>query len=629
MADQKLTSRQLILVEINTLLEEISTNKLEFLDASLLAIKFNSRNTPFDIGSWCYLKRKNGRKSKRFVQLSSISRQRKSAITNILYSILLELSAGKAESTLLSELTTFERFLSWCDNNHKTQVLDNALNAREILILYIQELKQQVRQQSYSIITAVSKQSYSLKWLAIALDIDQSKLIEGVFLIKRNTKTVNSAIAPLDTKAEHQLKCYTQILFQITELLTNFEPLPFLLKLPHQAIWLMPQKKIFATSEMLSKRSEWAWQYRALDYKNGCIHKAEEIKKFYSGDSCLGSARSGVKNALKLQHQVNSEPRHFIRIFLFNYAQAAFYNLFLANTGMNSKQAYNLDWNDEFKTAKALQGLKVIKYRAKGKLQEFQITATFLKTFKVFLKLRNFMLGGTEYLKFFICHHNGKFIAQALRRDYLTQLTRAHLSKLISQKPITPREWRAYKAVKVMEQTKGDIKLTAELLQNTTMTLKRSYGNISLKIASAEFYNFFDRLEQRSNKSYKSTPAGSCIEVNKPSSKHPTISPNCNTYEHCLFCEKYAFHADKDDIWKVLSMKYIILETKHLAYSLEHFNNLFEEALLRIDHLIKGALNSHKISQTDVEFIKNKVEQEELSPYWQNKLNLLVDIGVL
>lgn len=629
MTDQKLTSRKLISVGIDSLLEQISINKLELIDTSLLAIKFNTRSTPFDIGSWCYLKRKSGRNSQRFVQLSSLSEHRKSAITNILYSILLELSTGKAEPSMLLELITFERFLLWCDKNHKMNVFGCSLTARETVISYIQTLKQQVREQSLSIITAVSNQNYSIKWLALGLDIDQAKLIEGISLLKKNMSSVNSAVAPLDTEAEHQLKCYNQIFFQITDLLTNFKPLPFLLQMHHQSIWLMPQKKTFATPEILSKRSEWAWQYRALDYKNGRIHKAEEIKNFYSGERCLDFARSGVKNALKLQQQVNSNPRHNIRIFLFNYAQAAFYNLFLANTGMNSRQVFEMDWSNNFETSTEVQGLKVIKYRAKGKLQQFQITATFINTFKLFLKLRRFILNNEKYPKLFVSHHNGKFIVQALRRDYLTQLTRTHLSKLISQKPITPREWRAYKAVKIMEQTKGDIKLTSELLQNTTMTLKRSYGNISLKIATTEFYNFFDRLEQRSNKSYKNTPIGSCIDLGKPSSKHPTISPNCNTYEHCLFCEKYAFHADRDDIWKVLSMKYIILETQHLAHSLEHFNNLFAETLLRIDQLIMSTLKSHKISQTDVEFIKNKVEQEELSPYWQNKLNLLVDIGVL
>lgn len=629
MNDPELIRRKVISVEVDSLLQQISTNKLEILDISLLAIKFNSRSTLFDIGSWCYLKRKSGPKSQRFVQLSSLSKRRKPAISNILYSILLELSAGKTESSLLSELTTFGRFLLWCDNNHKTQVFNCALNARETLISYIQTLKQQVREQALSILTAVSKQNYSIKWLALGLDIDQSRLIEGMSLLKKNMSTVNSAAAPLDTEAEHQLKCYNQILIQITDLLTNFKPLPFLLQMPHQAVWLMPQKKIFATPEMLSKRGEWVWQYRALDYKNGRIHKPEEIKHYYSGGKCLDSAKAGIKGAIKLQQQVNSEPRHFIRVYLFNYAQAAFYNLFLANTGMNSRQVFEMDWSNNFETSKEVQGFKVIKYRAKGMLQQFQITATFLSTFKLFLKLRNFILDNKNYPKLFVSHYNGRSIVQTLRSDYLTQLTRTHLGKLIGKKPITPREWRAYKAVKIMEQSKGDIKLTSELLQNTTTTLKRSYGNVSLKIAISEFYNFFDRLDQRSSKSYKNTPVGGCIDLGKPSSKHPTISPACNIYEHCLFCEKYAFHADKEDVWKVLSMKYIILETQHLAHSIEHFNNLFAEVLLRIDQLIKNALKSHEISNSDVEFIKSQVEQEELSPYWRNKLSLLVDIGVL
>ena len=151
MAEQTFTNRKLILVEIKSLLDEISRDKLEFLDPSLLAIQFNSRRSPLDIGSWCHLKRKNSHKASRVVKLNSLVDDRKPVILNILYSILLEISAGKAESSLLTELKSFERFLSWCDENYETKVLSSPLKARKSLISYYQVLKQDIREESITL----------------------------------------------------------------------------------------------------------------------------------------------------------------------------------------------------------------------------------------------------------------------------------------------------------------------------------------------------------------------------------------------------------------------------------------------------------------------------------------------
>ncbi|MBO1271133.1 hypothetical protein J3L11_05645 [Shewanella sp. 4t3-1-2LB] len=630
MGENLLVNRKTIQVEVDSLLEGFPKDKLELFDHSLVTVKFNERVSPLDIGSWCYLKREpSGYRGQRIVQLSSILVKRKKAVSNALEHIVLELSTGKSEPSLLLELTIFERFLSWCDKNDESKVLNSPVDARNSIVSYISTLKSEIRSQSTSTLTAVSKQNYSLKWLALCLGIDQSLLIEGISLLKKNMSAVNSAITPLNTEAELQLKCYNQIFSQITDLLTNCRPLPHKLHMPQQDIWLMPQKRVFATPKMLKERSEWKWQYRALDYKNGKIYDPSEIEQFYNGKTSHNSANSAVINALKLQAKVNKNPRHFIRIFLFNYAQAAFYNLFLANTGMNSKQAFELDWNDDFKIDKDIQGIKVIKYRAKGRLQKFQISTTFLLTFKLFLKLREFILNGESFPKLFISHHNGKLNIQTLRRDYLTGLTRKHLGPLMDRVPISPREWRAYKATKILEQTKGDIQITADLLQNSTTTLKKSYGNISLEIATSEFNSFFERLKERSEIGVSSTPAGGCVDLGQPITKHSSVSPNCSIYEHCLFCEKYAFHADKEDVWKILSMKYVILETQCLASSIEHFNQLFSEVLGRIEHLIKLAVETNKMTMNEVNKIEKEVQEEELSPYWKNKLNLLVNIGAL
>lgn len=622
-------NRKLTVINIKDLIQGALSDTINIFDYSTLAIKFESLANPLDIGAWCYQNRLRVNHSQRLVRLDSILDHRKVRIENFLDKIILELTSGKKESSLIQELKNFERFIDWCDNSGHSHFFCNEKKANTTVIAFIEYQKGLLRVHSRSILTAVTAQNNAIKWLASSLGVDQSMLIEGLVLLKKNMSSVNSTVSPLNKDVMHQLKCYEQILNQISDILINQKPLPYLLELTNQSVWLMPQKKVFATAAMLKSRQNWPNKYYAYDYLNGCISQPEEIEHLYDEARKKYSAQTAVKSAITLKHQVNTTPRHYIRIFLFNYAQAAFYNLFLANTGMNSKQAFEMTWSEEFITKNTCQGFKTIKQRAKGKTQNFEITSTFLPTFKLYLKLRSFILDGNDYPKLFVCHFNGKVTTKGMNRDYLTNLTRKQLAHLIGCKPIPPRAWRAYKSVKALEQTRGDIKTTSDLLQNTPTTLIKSYGNVSIGIATKEFQKFYKRLVNRAEVMTTPTPSGNCTDLHNPETTHSSIKPDCKSFELCLFCEHYAYHADREDIHKLLSMKYVILETKQLASSKEHFDKLFSEVLFRIDELVNEAISRQLISNDDLGGIKKMISSEELSPYWQQKLDLLSLIGAI
>ncbi len=45
-------------------------------------------------------------------------------------------------------------------------------------------------------------------------------------------------------------------------------------------------------------------------------------------------------------------------------------------------------------------------------------------------------------------------------------------------------------------------------------------------------------------------------------------TPNCQQFEHCLFCQHYAVHADDEDVRKLLSLKSLLGYVKQKATDL-------------------------------------------------------------
>ncbi len=94
-----------------------------------------------------------------------------------------------------------------------------------------------------------------------------------------------------------------------------------------------------------------------------------------------------------------------------------------------------------------------------------------------------------------------------------------------------------------------------------------------------------------------------------------------------MFCKHFRCHADSDDIRKLLSLLYIIEETKNKAVSIDHFNSIYLVVINRINYLLQEI----SLVQKDlVEKIKEEVfEYEILSYYWEKRLEMLIEIGVL
>lgn len=77
-------------------------------------------------------------------------------------------------------------------------------------------------------------------------------------------------------------------------------------------------------------------------------------------------------------------------------------------------------------------------------------------------------------------------------------------------------------------------------------------------------------------------------------------------------------------------MYYVIIETKDLAGSAKNFNQLFGPIIQRIEIILEELSKRSPTLSTLVETIRTDVfEQENLSPYWEKKLHMLVEIEAI
>ena len=68
-------------------------------------------------------------------------------------------------------------------------------------------------------------------------------------------------------------------------------------------------------------------------------------------------------------------------------------------------------------------------------------------------------------------------------------------------------------------------------------------------------------------------PIGACTTTNLQPEKAPSFTeraptPNCQQFEHCLFCQHYAIHADEEYVRKLLSLKSLLGYIKQKATDL-------------------------------------------------------------
>lgn len=619
--------------------------KLAIIDVSKVRVQVPGYVYPVDIGAWCYTARKKPYRDTNtekcavnVVQLDSFRKARKDFVRRYLEYLSGYLSLGKSPKSLLTGVSQFATFIKWCDCN-MPHVLDNHKHISKAVSHFSEEQIHKARASEININTAAALQMVAMTALSIMYGDKNKALFEGVRRVSRSYEATKVTESPNEDNAKFALNTYLNIFHQLTDFIVNFVQYPIELRLPHQSYWCFPKAIPFKINNKHDSEEVLARNYFAYNYVDGRLNSVDEIYQKMAWTAKPPAMRHAEKILEKANQDMslaNSNKFHHQRILCATLASQSFLMLFSANTGMGLGQISTLKWDgDEFDIVRERQGFKTIKYRANGKAVTFLISSSFVELFKKYLKLRRYLLDchpgqGCEYLFFRISFGKIRPISMDMSTHFNMRLKRLFDLDI----NITTRQWRAHKSDWLIRNT--DVATTAMVLQNNPETVLKHYVAGSEKSASLELTAYFEEFNKKlvidSTESSKSISIGQCKSADSPQplALISKFSPDCKKPEGCLFCEHYAVHADEVDLKKLLSFKYVIEQTRPLAASNEHYQDLYNPVISRIENAIDEINSSKFITENMQKRVKQEIyEFELLDQFWARKLQMLVDLELI
>lgn len=530
---------------------------------------------------------------------------------------------GQSNRTLTTYVQKIFNFIDWIDENNLI-LNDNIETAKYTFWQYTSFLKSKIRDGGYSNGEAHTRHMQAFKLLNTIYS-DKENFIAGGIKIIKNTR-LNKIEKSQSEDQKYHYNFYYTFFHQITDFLLENKPYPLNLDFTSGNMWCLPSRYTFFTN---SKEFP-----MAFNPDNGEVRTEREIKELYKLPY-LKDGRYARKLFLELLEE-NNKYYSEKRFKLASNALKAFYMLFLSNTGMNDSTAATLEWSKDFTIEKEQHKFKNIKYRAGNKPVEFQIQSKFLKDFKKYLLLRDYLLNGKEFeYLFFTGYDNKVHLNPNQKKGSFSSVTNIYFTKNIDVNlpRINSKQLRVNKTHQVIK-TNGII-AASQLAQSSVNTIINSYLGESQESSEQQFGEYFKNLNNsifEKTENEIETSIGRCKNVEHSDKKQvpDLFKSSCDYKEGCLFCKQYGLHIDKIDIQKLYSLKYVINECKYIAKDENHFSSIYGVVLKRISNIEEEILNTNKLKKNKLkEYESDVFENENLHPYWEHKLNTLISMGVL
>ncbi|MBD6969713.1 hypothetical protein G4170_24930, partial [Vibrio parahaemolyticus] len=207
------------------------------------------------------------------------------------------------------------------------------------------------------------------------------------------------------------------------------------------------------------------------------------------------------------------------------------------------------------------------------------------------------------------------------------------------QPRVTSRMVRKHKSV-VLHALKVGTEAISNNLNHSTSTNIKSYTPTSPEKMQSEFSNYWGAVKKAANEikiinttgnGEVSIPTGHCSERGEPheTSESVPIKPDCKKQYGCLFCSKYLIHADKNDIKKLFSVKFVIEQVLNISHDV-NAEKLLREVIVRIDYLIERLMAFSTETNRLVNSIRVDVfDYGELTPFWLHRLHRYEDMGII
>lgn len=606
-----------------------------------------------DIGALCYALRSNKTRKQRQAQevsTRSFLKRRPKQILLLIKSIsALITDGGMSIETTGRYALLIVRFIKWADDNNLNDCLTGGEATRAAFLAWSADTHERYRRQQFGEKEHNSRLHCVSKLLEATTGVEN--LMQGVRKVKQRSNP-NGGTEPLALHDFAHAVALNQSIFDgLCELVLENRPFPYKLDLPHSLgwrdnyLWLFPTNRWHyiphlrdeATRKISGANASWAY-----DYENGRLANIDEIVHRYRGNSQtarLHNAKNAIKDATIRLDEANTDIYNTWRFTLGLIAQRTLLFLFFCNTGSNVQVVRDLETDGNISASVQNQKFRALKWRASGKEVTLVVPATFMPRLRRFMELRKYLLQGrkTPYL-FFSCGQRNNKAPARIGTFELENLYRTLLLKIDPQLPkMGARALRA--SVDDYYLRLYDSVVAAAIMGHTVETEQKKYARGSANDHHEEMALFMASVSESARRQrvipLKVVPSeaspleqgGHCYSFGRPEAlaAHVPVKPDCKASQGCLFCEHRVLVAGEEDARKVASAAYVM---EQLILGPKH-----EEALRPLiakcdEDLEKIAAFPNCYAIVD-RVRKDVYENENLAPFWIDKYQLFLELGIL
>ncbi|MDX2367985.1 MAG: hypothetical protein QNK36_06210 [Colwellia sp.] len=557
---------------------------------------------------------------------------------SLLHLIASKKQNGVRDATIHEQLYEIQYFILFIRKGESSlpsdvEAAQSLLREYTDMLLHKMKIYDKKRRQGISSGYASGLQRNANSWLAAHFNVETSSLRIGIKKIKKNHRQVQSKVPLSDDEMTLHFNLYTLLFRQIASIIIDQKTIPQKITVWPEKLWIAP---VGNRAWIMPIHKQGLGTLRGFNYDTGEFYTNKELVSQGYTSSQASSAVHYAKEAMVTSNHKQSK----LRQTLASWACKAYFMQFLTLTGMNDSTAANLPFKASYSIVRGKNNHKVIKWRANEREYKFRLQAEFIPDFKRYLDLRKYLLTLYSLIEFpylFIGSVKaGKVIPLNLTGSASSSI-RFQAYDLFSDQLSrgTSGELRVSKGIWIRNSYGEGV--SAYILQHSITESNHSYTGKDEETTANEMTDYFEYANRKlitttsDPLSTSETPTGECSDINNPEQiGEAPVEVNCKPGEGCLFCDKYALHADEIDMRKLLSLSYIIKQLEINAVSKAHFNSVYGETMRRINIWLDLITEQNsELTAVRQRVTKEVDEHEQLTPYWYHKLEMLEKLGVL
>lgn len=630
--------RETVIVTLRDLVEK------DYLHPEKITVSLSKagKKQPVDLGAIAYVKRKfvqgqnHSANNPYLVIEESLIKHRRVFLRNLIEYIV---TSGYQETSVVAIIGRVRRAFNYIDDRAFSASFLKDTEQSEIAY---REVSKELKHKINSNLLTPRQAEITQVNIAFIIQVAHGKQAAD-FMVANTVKFVGdvTVTAPRERKElKYAYNIYKSLAEELTSLLVKEKDLPFLLRLPDYTTYLFP----YATHRVTPycNRPTYAYNHELgrlvteQEYFKKCPEKKE------------AELRENLKRTTKRLQDANLDPRAKCRRAFAATAMQSYQMLFMMLTGAYASEIAQLKFDGQLEFEKSVisKSYRAIKFRAAGRIVQYDLASGSVSLFRQYLKLREWVLDGRKESFLFFGLQVKSWVPVPVCESAIRSFQRRKIIGIFMPENfemLTARQFRKTKSLFLHEQPDIDRKTVADVLNHSEETNERSYMEVSPEKARDELTSYWEAaheaskhiqdVESEQSCAHKPIAAGHCDDYQnpQPAIESPPIEPDCRKQYGCLFCTHYICHANEDeDIHKLFSLLYIVTGVLNSVTDTGKANELFLMLSARVRQILLQIKMKSQIGCEKVDKIGEQVfKLGELTPYWENRLQRYEALGLI